>query len=92
MMRGRRGRKEVARYARCTCILVFRFYDLGYSSLVARSTHCKALGFAFFQIHTWLGGIDNGIGIALYFVDGSLENPVHFPLALKSLSPLFTFA
>ena len=40
MMRGRRGRKDVGTYARCTCILVSRFYDLGYSSLVARSTHC----------------------------------------------------
>lgn len=70
MMRGRRGRKEVARYARCTCILVFRFYDLGYSSLVARSTHCKALGCSFPHIHIRLGGMDNGIGIALYLVCG----------------------
>jgi hypothetical protein len=40
MMRGRICREDVGRYARCTCILVSRFYDLGYSSLVARSTHC----------------------------------------------------
>lgn len=70
MMRGRIGREDVVRYARCTCILVSRFYDLGYSSLVARSTHCWALGCSFFHIHTWLGGIDHGIGIALYFVCG----------------------
>lgn len=70
MTRGRRSKKDVGIYARCTCIVVFRFYDLGYSSLVARSTHCKALGCSFFHIHTWLGGVDHGIGIVLYFVDG----------------------